>query len=307
MSRKIIRNGQMEFEVDSFDSSAVQVGKIVAEESGFIATTDSEKLPNGKVKGTIVLRVPPDHLDQLVLQLRGLGDLQELRIAAQDVTKEFTDSESDGARRGRWRNGCWTSSRMARARSRTWWRPRRSWASACEKIEKSEGERYMQSLISLSTLTVTLLEPRDQDAARPPFETETVAAGIETEDITKARDDANPRDRGAQGSRDRIQSQGIRTPIGSTRRSWPRFRRTPPARLIDRLKADRADVRMDNNRKQTTEGDSSVPGMKIERKPTVFSLNLYNLANISPRKTGERESARTDVKGAYEAILAAVN
>ena len=58
MQRKIIRNGEMTFEVDSFDSSAMQVAKIVGEEKGFVATTDSEKLQNGKVKGTITAALP---------------------------------------------------------------------------------------------------------------------------------------------------------------------------------------------------------------------------------------------------------
>ena len=75
--RKVIRNGDITFEVDSFDSSTLTITKIVNEEGGYVATTNSEKLPNGKVKGTIVVRIPPDHLDTLVLKLRALGDLQE--------------------------------------------------------------------------------------------------------------------------------------------------------------------------------------------------------------------------------------
>ena len=57
--RKVIRSGDMEFEVDSFDSAVTQVSKIVAEEGGFVSTTESDKLPNGKVKGRVVLRCKP--------------------------------------------------------------------------------------------------------------------------------------------------------------------------------------------------------------------------------------------------------
>ena len=55
IQRKVIRNGDIEFEVDNFDSATLTVTKIVVEEGGYIATTNSEKLPNGKVKGTPVL------------------------------------------------------------------------------------------------------------------------------------------------------------------------------------------------------------------------------------------------------------
>src|SRR4029079_18720605 len=92
-NRKIIRNGTMEFEVDGFDSAAIQVSKIATEEGGYVSSTDSEKLANGKVKGTITLRVPPERLDTLVLKLRGLGYLKTQKIAAQDVTKQYTDLE----------------------------------------------------------------------------------------------------------------------------------------------------------------------------------------------------------------------
>ncbi len=93
-ARKVIRNGDMAFEVDGFDSAYMQVAKIVAEENGYISSNDSQRLPNGKMKGTVVVRVPPDHLDTLVLKLRALGDLKSQQITSQDVTKQYVDVES---------------------------------------------------------------------------------------------------------------------------------------------------------------------------------------------------------------------
>src|SRR6185437_9545117 len=61
-TRKIIRSGEMEFEVDNFETAVERIQKIVAEESGFVSTTESDKLPNGKVKGRVVLRCPPERL-----------------------------------------------------------------------------------------------------------------------------------------------------------------------------------------------------------------------------------------------------
>src|SRR5204863_6640980 len=93
-TRKVIRNGQMEFEVDRFDSAFAQVSKLTTEAGGYVGTTDSEKLPNGKVKGTVSVRVPPDRLDTLVLQLRGIGDLKSQKLEAQDVSKRYSDMDS---------------------------------------------------------------------------------------------------------------------------------------------------------------------------------------------------------------------
>src|SRR5262249_21689845 len=70
-SRKVIRSGEIEFEIQSFDSAAAAVTKLINRiKGGFIATVNSEKLPNGKVRGSMVVRVPPESLDTLILDLR---------------------------------------------------------------------------------------------------------------------------------------------------------------------------------------------------------------------------------------------
>src|SRR5262249_8476306 len=78
----IIRSGDIEFEVESFDAAVATITKLVSDPAmgGFIATVNSEKLPNGKVRGAVVVRVPPDHLDTLLLDLRKeLGKGGELK------------------------------------------------------------------------------------------------------------------------------------------------------------------------------------------------------------------------------------
>src|SRR5262249_49112419 len=67
----LIRTGDIELEGDSFDSAVATVAKLVGPiQNGFVATVNSEKLPNGKVRGSVVVRVPPEHLDGFVLDLR---------------------------------------------------------------------------------------------------------------------------------------------------------------------------------------------------------------------------------------------
>src|SRR5205807_8729093 len=95
----IIRSGEIEFEVDSFDAATAVITRLVtATKGGFIATVNSEKLANGKVRGSVVVRVPPEQLDALVLGLRKdlgkFGELKGQRIGSQDITKQYTDLES---------------------------------------------------------------------------------------------------------------------------------------------------------------------------------------------------------------------
>jgi len=157
--RKIIRTGSMEFEVDRFDTAQVQITKIVGELGGFVGATDSTKLPNGKVHGSISVRVPPERLDTLVLSLRALGDLKSQQITAADITKEYTDLESeltaDRAMQERLldliHNGKGSVKELLAAENELGvWRT---------KIEKAEGMiRYYNGQVALSTLSITLSE-----------------------------------------------------------------------------------------------------------------------------------------------------
>ena len=56
--RIIIRTGDLEFEIESFDASVATILKLVnAAKGSFVATINSDKLPNGKVRGAVVVRV----------------------------------------------------------------------------------------------------------------------------------------------------------------------------------------------------------------------------------------------------------
>ena len=80
--RKIIRTGDMEFEIDSFDKAKSVVKGLIAKLNGkgSVSTINSEKLANGKVRGSIVVRMIPEKLDDFILDLiRDLGKTGELR------------------------------------------------------------------------------------------------------------------------------------------------------------------------------------------------------------------------------------
>jgi glycine cleavage system regulatory protein len=302
-ARKIIRNGQIHFEVDSFDSAMLQVGKIAGEEGGFVATTDSEKLPNGKVRGSVTVRCPPDRLDTLVLKLRGLGDLKNQRIVAQDVTKKYVDTESQlrAAKAMEERllaiikAGGVVKDLLEAEKQLGVWR---------EKREVLEGEmRYLDAQVALSTLVVELME-RDVRTPTAAAETETVSAGIETDDVEKARADALAAIEQAKG---RVVDSDLKKLEGGQLSATIVADVAPDAAgpVIDRLKQLGKVARLDVSRKTTTTGGVGpiTPGLRVERKETRFQVNLYNLANIAPRQSTSLNLAAADVEATYRAIL----
>ena len=307
--RKIIRNGEMTFEVDSFDSSYMQIVKIAAEEGGFVATTDSEKLANGKVKGTVTVRVPPERLDTLVLKLRGLGDLKSSRLAAQDITKQYTDLESQlkAARAMEERllniikNGKGTIRELVEAEKQL--------GVYREKIEQVEGEiRYYNNLVSLSTLNITLIE-RDIRRAAMLAETEQVNMGVEAQDVEAARSAAIKAIEEAKG---RIVESDLKK-LEAGQFAGRVVADVPPdaaGPLIDRMKQIGTVARLEVTRKQSAPEGTVAPtpalggaAVKVERRDTRFLISLYNLANVAPRQSTSLNLAADDVEAAYRTIL----
>jgi hypothetical protein len=302
--RKVIRNGEMTFVVDGYDSAVVQINKIAAEEGGFVATTESEKLPNGKVKGSVVVRVPPDRLDTLVLKLRGLGDLKNSRVSAQDITKQYTDLDAQLRAAKTMEQRLLEIIKSGKGEVKDLIEAEKQLGSWREKIEKLEGEiRYYNNLVALSTLTVTLAE-RDVRAASLLSETEQVQMGVEADDVEKARAAALKAIEEAKG---RVIASDLK------KHAAGQFAATITADLapdqagpaIDRLKQLGRVARLEAQRQQkTAEGSGTpIPGARIERKDTRLTLSIYNLANVAARNTTTLQLAAEDVESAYGAIL----
>jgi len=305
ISRKIIREGEMTFEIDSFDSTVMNIGKIVAEEGGFVSTTDSDKLANGKVKGTVVVRVPPDHLDTLVLKLRGIGDLKSQKITAQDITKQYTDLESElraaQAMQERLleiiKNGKGPVKDLLEAEKQLGlWR---------EKIEQVEGElRYDNNLVSLSTLSISLIE-RDIKSAAFSSINEQVTMALETEKVEEAYNATREAIDNAKG---RIIQSELKQYDAGQFGATIRAQLPPDAAdaVIGRIRQlDGRIANFQRERNQSNEEGSAAPldASKVKREDVTLSLTIYNLANIAPRRTTTLTLAANSVEDAYAAIL----
>jgi hypothetical protein len=303
LSRKIIRSGVMEFEIDGFDVAVGTVTKITIEEQGYIATVNSEKLPNGKVRGTVVVRVPPDNLDRLLLKLRALGELKSQRIGSEDITKNYLDLESRlrAARTMEERliaiikdgKGAIKDLLLAEKELGEW----------RTRIESMVGEiNYYNNLIAHSTLTITLYEKE----IRAPFavvETERVELAVEVEDVEKSHREALAAIAEAKG---RVIKSDLKQYAAGQYNAIVQFEVAPDVAgtLRDRLKQLGVVARLDINRAQETQGGNGKPqDVKVLRNDTQVLLSLYNLANLSPRETVHLNLACVDAEKSYKTVL----
>ena len=309
--RKIIRTGSMEFEVDRFDTAQAQITKIVNELGGFVGATDSNKLPNGKVRGSIAVRVPPERLDVLVLSLRALGDLKSQQITAADITKEYTDVQSELTADRAMQTRLLDLIQNSKGSVKDLLAAENELGNWRTKIEKAEGLiRYYNAQVSLSTLSITLSE-RDIQSPATAIETETADVGIEAEDVEKARNQALKTIDDAKGRI--VEAELKRFDAGQLAAKL--VADVPPesaGAVIDQLKQLGKVARLEVHRQQSnSDGSTAVsvpasatntPPPRTERRPTRLLISIYNLANVAPRRTTAVNLAAPDVEAAYAAL-----
>jgi hypothetical protein len=309
--RKIIRSGEIEFEVESFDAAVAAVTTLVGGiRGGFVATVNSEKLANGKVRGAVVVRVPPDNLDALILSLRKelgkAGELRSQRIGSQDITKQYTDLESRLRAARAMEERLLQIIKTGKGEIKDLLQAEKELGVWRTKIEELEGElRYYANQVALSTLTITLYE-KEIRSPSAITETERIQMGLEVEDVDKARQQALAAVADAKG---RITKSEFKQYEAGQYSALLQFETPPEAAgpLRDRLKQLGTLARLEIDRLQQTEGGKGPPqDAKLKRNDALFVLSLYNLAKVEPRETVNLNLACVDVETVYQSILARV-
>ena len=304
-ARKIIRNGTVEYEVRSFDEAYDRVWALVEEEGGIIAATNSDRLPNGKMSGNITVRVAPENLDRLVLKLRGIGELKNQQIGSTDVTKAYTDLESELRALRAMEERLILIIKSGKGQLHEILDAERQLGDYRGKIEKIEGEiRYYNNLVGLATLNIKVYE-KDIRQPAAATETEAVTMAIETEDVEAKYADARKFIAEAKG---RIVESELKRYEADQLNA--RIVCDVPQEQADHLTVELKQLgrvaRLDRDKRVCNDGTTAAPAQKIEQKDTRLMVSLYNLANIAPREVTVLTVAAGDVDGLYRKVLAAV-
>ncbi len=305
-SLKIIRNGTIEFEVLSFDDAYRRITTIAAAERGFVASTSSQKLANGHVRGTIVVRVPPDNVDDFLKSLRALGDLKAQQIGAADVTKQYNDIESE------LRGLVVIEARIQELIKvgnplKDLIEAEKQLGDVQIRIEKLKGEiNYYNNLVTLATITITAYE-KDIQSPTAASEQESVNVNVETEEVEAKYKSAREifdtaKARIVESQLKNSDAEHVAAHIVAD---------VPPAQadfVANQLKQLGKVASFNRDRRQTTTGGTGapIPGVQVEQKDTRFTIDLFNLANLAPRETTVLQVAVRDVEISYKNILALV-
>jgi hypothetical protein len=165
-NRKLIRNANVELEIVSFDNAVEKITAFANEEHGYVATTDSEKQANGKLKGQVVVKVLPENLDRFLQKIRSLGELKNQTLGTEDVTKSYFDTDA------RLKNAHVMEQRLIdMLKTKTGkvsdlLQVEKELGRVREEIEKMQGElKYWDSQVQFAAVTIALAEKDMEEPA----------------------------------------------------------------------------------------------------------------------------------------------
>jgi hypothetical protein len=164
--RKLIRNASVDLEVHSFDEAAQKAVALADGAGGYVATRNSERLPNGKMSGTLVVKVPPVALDGFLQQLHGLGDIRNQSLGSQDVTKDYFDTDARLRNARRMEDGLLDLLKNTKGRVSDLLQVERELGRVRGEIEEMQGQlKLWDSLVAYATVTIQLSEKNMDEAA----------------------------------------------------------------------------------------------------------------------------------------------
>lgn len=165
-NRKLIRNAEVQLEIVSFDDTVQKITALANEEHGYVATTNSEKQANGKLRGQVIVKVLPENLDHFLQKVRALGELKNQTLGTEDVTKAYFDTDA------RLKNARVMEQRLIEMlKTKTGkvadlLQVEKELGRVREEIEKMQGElKYWDSQVQFATVTISLSEKDMEEPA----------------------------------------------------------------------------------------------------------------------------------------------
>ncbi len=311
IGRMIIRTGEMEFETDTFDGALQVVSRLIADVKGaFIATVNSDKLPNGKARGSVVVRMPPEFLDKFIYDLRRdlvkTSDLKSQRLGSIDVTKLYYDIDSRLRAARTMEDRLLSIIKTGKGTVKELVEAERELGVWRTKIEEMEGElRYYSNQVSLATLTIILSE-RELQAPTALVLTSSVNVRLEVDDVSKAHQDAL---RAAEEVKGRITRSDVKTHTAGQIEAVLSIEVPPAKKNTFFLALSKLGIVSDHreNSSQRTEGGSGKPGeLKPRQEDVRFEIQMMNNANLMPKQSVQLTVATTDVNGNYTKLQAEI-
>lgn len=158
LQRKLIKEGQVEYETDQIDVTRQTVFAAVEKHKGYISSDNEFKSP-GRISNTLVIRVPADNFDNLLREATaGVKKFDAREVNVKDVTEEFLDIQARLKTKKELEARFLELLKKANTVTEVL-EIEKQIAALRSDIESVEGRlKYLENQVSLSTLTMTFYE-----------------------------------------------------------------------------------------------------------------------------------------------------
>jgi glycine cleavage system regulatory protein len=183
--RKIIRTGDVSIEVESYDATTTKLADLIKVEKGQITSTSTQKLANGKIRATVILRIPPERFEAVLAKLKEYGTVQNQTVGSQDVTKAYIDLQTRLQSKEILAERLKKLLAEAKGNVKELMEVEVQLGATNEAIEQLKGEiKYYDNQIGLSTITLRITE---KDLGQPFEYVQTLQSNIQV--VSKDPDD----------------------------------------------------------------------------------------------------------------------
>ncbi|MFY9223995.1 MAG: DUF4349 domain-containing protein [Blastocatellia bacterium] len=161
IERKIIRNAELDIELEKPSEAYIQISGIANTQGGFVVTSESQQIGENGQRMTVIIRVPSAKFDDTLKQIRALaGRLLREKTSGQDVTEEFVDLTARLKAKHALEDQFLEILKKATKVS-DMLDVQNNLNNVRTEIERIEGRmRFLENQASLSTITITLQTPQ---------------------------------------------------------------------------------------------------------------------------------------------------
>lgn len=93
IEQKLVKSSIMELEVEDYEEALTSIEGIVSSYNGYTSDID-ERDDDGRKYGYVIIRVPREHFENAIEEIRSLGEVDVVKTTVKDVTEEYVDLEA---------------------------------------------------------------------------------------------------------------------------------------------------------------------------------------------------------------------
>jgi hypothetical protein len=165
-ARKIIYNAQVDMVVANLKSLSASLTRLVNESGGYVAETDETALAQTRGSASWKVRVPVGQFGSFLDALETLGEVRRKHLDSQDVTQEYFDVEANVSNKQQEEKRLQKHLQDSTGKLEDILKVEKELSRVRGEIEHLQGRvRYLASMSSLSTVTITASELQDD---KPP-------------------------------------------------------------------------------------------------------------------------------------------